>query len=232
VLLGGLLVAVLLALAARRLDLSKKAAVPCKGGQDPKIEWSTSAPRPQFEPGHLFQIEPAGIPFIKLAEIRTTGNRTYGDKCDGEWGHIHDPVYAAVQREGGNAYYNNPAQRFGDDRVEVVVTAVLAHAVEVRRDIKERYFPAGRALMVVHIIPNTVAAAAGLRPGDLLARYQGVALSSGRAPALEAIPIVDGETVEITVIRDGQEVTMSVVRRGHDKLGYNWGEVPLLGDVP
>jgi hypothetical protein len=202
------------------------------GGQDPKIEWSASAPRPQFEPGHLFQIEPAGIPFIKLADIRTTGNRTYGDKSDGEWGHIHDPVYAAVQREGGNAYYNNPAQSFGDDRVEVVVTAVLAHAGQVPQAIKDRYFPAGRALMVVHIIPNTVAAAANLRPGDLLARYKGVALSTGRFPELEAIPIVDGETVEMMVIRDGQEVTVSVVRRGHDKLGYNWGEVPLLGDVP
>jgi len=28
--------------------------------------------------GHLFQIEPSPVPFLKLAEIRTAGNRAYG----------------------------------------------------------------------------------------------------------------------------------------------------------
>jgi predicted nucleic acid-binding Zn ribbon protein len=228
VLAGALLVAVLLAFGARRLDLITRSSARCLGGQNPKVEWRTSDAKPSFDPGHLFQIENAAVPFIKLADIRTTGNRSYGDKCDSEWGHIHDPVYAAVMREGANAYYNHPAQRLAGDSVEVVVTAVLVHAGPVPQEIKDRHFPAGRALMVVHLLPNTVAEKSGLRPGDLMAVYKGRALHSGRGFEMEGIPIVEDERVEMTVIRDGQEVNVSMVRHGSDKLGYNWGEVPLL----
>jgi hypothetical protein len=232
VLLGGLLLALGLAIGAHRAGVLTSPTARCSGGEDPKVEWRTPETKPASTPGKLFQIEPTTVPFIKLADIRTTGNRTYGDKCDGEWGHIHDPVYIAVVREGANAYYNNPAQRVANDRVEVLVTAVLAHAGHVPQAIKDRYFPAGRALMVVHLFPNSVAEAAGLRPGDLVATYKGVALRAGRQFEMDAIAIVDNETVEILAIRDGREVTFSLVRRGREKLGYNYGEVPLLEAAP
>jgi hypothetical protein len=229
---GALLLAILLAIVARRLPGLGSSTSPCTGGQDPKVEWRTTEAKPTFVPGHLFQIEPIGVPYLKLADIRTTGNRTYGDKCDQEWGHIHDPVYFAARDEGANAYFNNPARRVTDDSVEVVVTAVLAHPGPVAQAIQDRYFPEGRALMVCHVNPGSAAEAAGLRAADLLARFKGVDLRVGRQHEVDSIPIVANEAVEVLVIRAGQELTLSVVRQGKDKLGYNYGEVPLLEVTP
>jgi predicted nucleic acid-binding Zn ribbon protein len=231
VLLGGLLLAMVVALAVRRLTTSPGSS-PCHGGQDPRVEWRTTDPRPTFIPGELFQIDPSSVPFRKLAEIRTTGNRTYGDKCDNEWGHFHDPVTAAVVREGANAFFNSPAQHLDDDRVEVVVTAVLARAPTIPREIRDRYFPEGRALMIVRIFPGSVAEAAGLRPADLVAELKGVPLRTGRHAQLAAIPVVADEAADAVVIRDGRAVTVSMVRRGTDKFGFNDGEVPILEVSP
>jgi hypothetical protein len=196
------------------------------------VEWRSSETRPAFVPGTLFQIEPNGVPYIKLADIRTTGNLSYGEKCDHEWGHIHPPVHAAVVREGANAFINNAAQRFPHDNVEVMVTAVLAHAGLVPRAIRERHFPEGRALLVARVFPGSAAEAAGMHAADLLAMDGGVALRAGRGYELESIPVVENETTEMVVIRDGQEVRLSLVRRGRSKFGFNWGEVPILEDTP
>lgn len=231
-LLGVLLGVVLLALAARRITSSRGTNTPCLGGQEAKVEWRTTDSKPAFVPAKLFQIAPVGVPYIKLADIRTTGNRTYGDKCDHEWGHIHDPIYFAVRGEGANAYFNNPAQRFTNDQVEVVVTAVLAHAGSISREIKDRYFPAGRALMVARVWPGSAAEAGGLRPADLLAKVKGVALRAGREYELASQPIIENERAEALIIRDGQEVTITIVRQGRDKFGYNYGEVPILEAAP
>jgi hypothetical protein len=227
-----LVVAVLAALGLRRLDRSSGEAGRCMGGESPVVEWRSPEPRREFAVSHLFQIEPIGIPYFKLADIRTTGNAVYGKKCDGEWGHIHDPVYFAVSREGGNAYFNNPATAFSGGNVEVVVTAVLAHAGPLPKAVKDLHFPEGRALMVVHVTPGTLAEAMGLHAGDLLARFNGVALSQGTIRQMEAIPIVADEAVDIELVREGRPLTLHTSRKGKDKLGYNYGEVPILEVVP
>jgi len=229
---GALLLAMLLALAVRRLTPPSVAAAPCTGGENPKVEWRTTDPKPAFVAGHLFQIEPLSVPTIRLAEIHTTGNSTYGDKCDHEWGHIHDPVYVAVMNQGANAYFNNPMRQSGSDSVEVVVTAVLAHAGPIAQTIKDRYFPEARALMVVHIVPGSAAEEGALRPADLLAKVKGVALRAGRAYEIDAIPVTENEPIDVLVIRNGQEVTLSMVRHGRSKLGYSFGEVPILEAAP
>ena len=232
VLVGALLLAILLALGLRRLGSSSSVAAPCVGGQDPKVEWRATDAKPSFGAGHLFQIEPVGVPYIKLAEIRTTGNLTYGNKCDNEWGHIHDPVYGVVAGEGANAFFNNPAQSFTNDNVEVTITAVMAHTGPLPQVIKDRYFPNGRALMIVHITPGTAAESGGMRPADLLVTFKGVALREGRIYEMDAIPAIANEPVDVEVTRGGQSVTLSMVRQGSGKLGFHYGEAPILEVTP
>jgi hypothetical protein len=221
-----------LALALYRRTSPSRLAAKCTGGQDPKVEWRTSDPKPDFVAGHLFQIQPTRTPYVKLADIRTSGNAAYGDKCDHEWGHIHDPVYFAVAHEGANAYFNNPAQTLGPDHVEVVITAVVAHPGPVPLALKERYFPHGRALLIVYVNPGSSAERGDMRPSDLLASFKGVPLSAGRTHEMDAIPMVENEAIEAEVVRGGELVTLHIVRQGGAKTGFSYGEAPILEVTP
>jgi hypothetical protein len=226
--LSGLLVVAVLGLAVYRRTSSSQLAANCVGGQDPTVEWRTSDPKPHVAVTNLFQIDPARTPYIKLADIRTSGNAAYGEKCDHELDHIHPPVYAVAMREGANAYINNPAQTIRPDHVEVVVTAVIAHTGPVPKTIKDRYFPNSRALMIFRVTAGSPAEVAGLRPGDLLATYQGVALSSARTETLQSMPIVENETIDVEAVRGGELATLRIARQGRSKTGFSYESVPIL----
>jgi hypothetical protein len=75
-------------------------------------------------------------------------------------------------------------------------------------------------------VPGGKAEAAGVRPGDILMKVNGIPLSDGEAARADAPNRAPGMIVELTLMRDGQEVTLSaeVIEKPADILAREIGE--------
>ncbi len=83
---------------------------------------------------------------------------------------------------------------------------------------RPKSFEVDRGALVASVLPESPAAAAGLRPGDLLVEFDGAPVE-GRMP--EDIPVFNalvmatplGKSVELTVLRNGRPQRLSLVTR-------------------
>jgi serine protease Do len=71
--------------------------------------------------------------------------------------------------------------------------------------------PAGRGVFVTGVTPNTPAAAAGLRPGDLILKVDGRPVRQPEEVAAIMAEMPNGRSVRIGVLRDGDVSNMSLV---------------------
>ena len=71
--------------------------------------------------------------------------------------------------------------------------------------------PAGRGVLLTGVIPNTPAAAAGLRPGDILLKVDGRPVAIPRDVVAIMAEMPNGRTVRLGVLRDGEVRDMNLV---------------------
>jgi S1-C subfamily serine protease len=71
--------------------------------------------------------------------------------------------------------------------------------------------PAGRGVLLTGVIPNTPAATAGLRPGDILLKVDGRPVAIPRDVVAIMAEMPNGRTVRLGVLRDGDVRDMNLV---------------------
>jgi hypothetical protein len=200
----------------------------CQGGASVEVVWKTAdAKAPRMELPYVNQIDPRVTPFIELAQLRSTGTRRYGENNDRQLRHLHQGVVDGLHAAGANAYFHAPSRPVGQELVETVTSAVLAHPGPIKRALRDRYFPTGRAAMIFQLQPGGGAEGGGLRVNDLVVSVEGRAID-GELPsetllrAATALP-----RAEVQVLRDNQLLTLHLERQG--KLFGYWSQtVPIL----
>lgn len=88
--------------------------------------------------------------------------------------------------------------------------AFLGVTLRAPTDEERARIPGGIGQVVGDVVPGGTGAAAGLRPGDVVVRIDGVALDSAEAAAAPLRARAPGDLVELQVARDGSVEAMSV----------------------
>jgi S1-C subfamily serine protease len=88
--------------------------------------------------------------------------------------------------------------------------AFLGVTLRAPTDEERARIPGGIGQVVGDVVPGGTGAAAGLRPGDVVVRIDGVALDSAEAAAAPLRARAPGDLVELQVAREGSIETMSV----------------------
>ena len=128
------------------------------------------------------------------------------------------PTLAAVDPSGGSrapgigfAIPSNQAKRLADQLIENgVVTDSGRAALGVRVTTVVDQLGKRVGVGVVDVIPGGPAAAAGIRPGDVVVSVDGEEIPSSEALGAVLAEHEPGDTVPVTVLRDGTEVTLEV----------------------
>jgi serine protease Do len=68
-------------------------------------------------------------------------------------------------------------------------------------------------VLVDEVTPDSPAAVAGLRQGDVITAYNGRSIQDGRDLALAVADTPAGERVNMSILRDGRETRLSVLVR-------------------
>jgi M6 family metalloprotease-like protein len=129
-----------------------------------------------------------------------------------------------------------PPELRGFRTVESAITAQVSKAAAVAGPAQPGYLGlqlAGGAngkTMVAEVEPNSAAAAAGLRPGDVLARVAGRAIGAPDDLRRVLTTQAAGTALEVAVLRDAREVVTKAVLSGPSRpLAFEDGEEPRKG---
>ena len=82
------------------------------------------------------------------------------------------------------------------------------------------------------MLPGGPAQKAGLRIGDIVLRYDGMAPSDERALLRDIVETHVGTKISLTVLRDGKELTLSVITEGWPRDQWNDRDAPLQVTKP
>jgi serine protease Do len=109
-----------------------------------------------------------------------------------------------------------------------VANQLIAHGEVARSWIglqsqpRSKNLPVERGVLVGGVLPDSPAARAGLRPGDIVVEYDGVAVDARIQEDMPAfnrllISVAVGKTVKVNVLRDGQPQVVTLVTEARGK---------------
>ena len=160
--------------------------------ESPMIYVQTDAPiNPGSSGGPLVDLRGRLVGINTMIVSQTGGNEGLGFAAPSN---IVRTVYEQIRKHG--------RVRRGDIGVRVqTVTPALAAGLGLARD---------TGVVLADVLPGSLAARAGLRPGDLVTSFEGRPMENGRQLQVGLYRHFAGEVVSLEVLRDGQVTTFPV----------------------
>lgn len=179
--------------------------------------------------------EPAG-PHLKLGTLRFQQRVAHAKQTMADERLMFPPIYARARALGSSYLVMDAVDEnvpgLPEGAGEVVHSLYLLHAGRIPP--KWRKGSAQLVCQAVKVFPGRIAAAAGMRAGDVFAAVNDTPVTEGQNPCdtlVDALArVADGATARLIVLRDGAEVPLSMTRQG-PKFGYAYQAVPVLDET-